>query len=87
MSDSRCVYRHEDIIRIGATISIPGHEVHDEVILNLGMYGCEAAGAVDAVAVTLGDVLVASDDLVTVLGDIRDLEPSFLSTWYRLRWS
>ena len=45
------------------------------------MYGCEAAGAVDAVAVTLGDVLVASDDLVTVLGDIRDLEPSFLSTW------
>ena len=84
MSNSRCVWRSKSNIQLGAT-TLPGHEAHNEVILGLGVDGCEAAGAVDAVAVTLGDVLVASDKLVTILGDIGDLEPSFLLTWYRLR--
>lgn len=54
------------------------HEFQDEVILSFGMYGGEAAGAVDTLAVALRDVLEASDDLVAVFGEIIDLVPPLL---------
>ena len=74
-------------VGVGSNIYIPGHEVQYEVILSLGMNGCQAAGAVDTVGVALGDVLIASDDLVTMIGHIRDLKPSILLTCNGLRQS